>query len=92
MKLLLHFLELALLINASDDFVDVELEAHVAHLLLVTAYNLRGLDASRRIVYEGHLLVAILSQPSGPKLVVVVRATRKVVLDPSGRTEVVSFH
>ena len=65
LKLLLHLLELALFIDASDDFVDVELEAHVTHLLLVTAHYLRGLNASSRIINE-QLLIAILSQPSGP--------------------------
>jgi len=41
LQLLLHLLELTLLIDAPDDLVDVQLEAHVAHLVVLQD-DLRG--------------------------------------------------
>ena len=48
MQLLLHLLEFTLLIDAPDDLVDVQLKAHVTHLLIDVAipYDLRGLDCT----------------------------------------------
>ena len=45
-----HFLQLTLLVNAANNLIDVELEAHVTHFLVhITTNNLRGFDrASRR--------------------------------------------
>ena len=47
-KLFLHLLQLALLIYAPDDLIDVELEAHVAHFFVYfTPHYLRGLNGTR---------------------------------------------
>jgi hypothetical protein len=48
-QLLLHLLQFTLLINAADDLVDVQLKAHVTHILIDIAVSndLRGLDCTR---------------------------------------------
>jgi hypothetical protein len=47
-QLLLHLLEFTLLIDAADDLVDVQLKAHVTHLLvdIGIANYLGGLDST----------------------------------------------